>query len=329
MNFAAFFQAWLPACLFWLSLSLGALAILMIHGLTGGAWGQFVAGPLRAAAGTLPAVALLFVPLGFGVEALFPWVREPMPEKSAYLNIPFFEIRTVIYFLIWIGLAAALDTWRRRPSAEPATGQSAAGLILHGLTVSFFAIDWIMSLEPHWYSTAIGFVVAASQVTGGLAFAILITGLTRREAWDEDAIARFQDLGNLLLAGVMFWTYVAFMQYLIIWSGDLPHEIGWYLHRTHNGWEQVGLLLVGLHFVIPFAALCSRRVKRTPKLLMGVAAVVLLGRLLDVWWLVKPAFPEQAPLPNWLDAAALAGVGLVWLTVFTWLLYKQPRTAYA
>lgn len=320
-------QAWLVACLFWLSLSLGSLAILTLHGVGGGAWGRVIGSALRAAAGTLPLTAVAFLPLALGMETLFVWVREPLPEKALYLNVPFFELRTALYFAIWTGVAAALRVWNRVPSEERLIKRSAVGAILYALSVTWFAIDWIMSLEPHWYSTAIGFVVAASQVAGGFALAILVMGLRYRPDRGEQALGRLQVLGNLLLASILFWAYVAFMQYLIIWSGNLPHEISWYLHRSDHGWEHVVVLLVLFHFALPFVLLLSRRVKRAPRILAGVAGLVLLGRLIDVWWLTRPAFHEPAAWPRWLDLAAVAGLGAIWMALFFWLFRRQTVKA--
>lgn len=325
MEAVTLFQAWFTACLFWLSLSLGSLAILMIHGVTGGAWGEFAGGALRAATATLPLMALLFIPLGFGLESLFPWVREPLPDKAAYLNVPFFTVRTLTYFLIWVTLAAALKAWDIRLAGRRMIKKSAIGLMLYVLTVTLFAVDWIMSLEPHWYSTAIGLITAASQVVGGFALVVLIMGLSYRKSWSKKNIDQLEDLGNLLLAGVMFWAYVAFMEYLIIWEGDLSLEITWYLHRSEHGWQGVGVLLVLLYFVVPFLILPSRHAKRAPKVLALVAALALCGSLVNVWWLTRPAFQEHAGLPHWQDAAAVGGIGLLWFGVFFGFFRRSER----
>lgn len=327
LDSTAFYRTYLTACLFWLSLSLGSLAILMIHEVTGGSWGDLVKGTMRAAAGTLPVMALLFIPLGLNLEAIFPWApSERYPEKAAYLNIPFFQARTLAYFLIWLLLAAALKAWQAEPAGERLKRTGAAGLLLYGLSVSFFAVDWMMSLEPEWFSAAIGFVVASSQVAGALAFAIVVTAILYRQQQGQAFITRFQDIGNLLLAGVMFWTYVAYMQYLIIWSGNLPEEIIWYVHRGQGGWQMIAWMLVLFHFVLPFILLISPRVKRAPAMLVAVASLVLVGRLVDVYWMVgPPLYPQGVFTLHWLDAATLIGIGSLWLAVFLWLLLRQPR----
>lgn len=323
---SAFYRIYLCAALFWLSLSLGSLAVLMIHEITGGPWGRLVEGVLRAAAGTLPVMALLFIPLALNVEAIFPWTApEDYPQKAAYLNIPFFLTRTLAYFLIWLALAAALQVWRTKPPAARLRRSGALGLLLYSLTVSFFAVDWIMSLEPEWFSAAIGFVVISSQVAGALALAMGVMGIAYWRRQPPELTARFQDLANLLLAAVMFWAYVAFMQYLIIWSGNLPEEIVWYLRRSQGGWQTIAWLLILFHFVLPFALLISRRVKGAPQILVGVAGLVLFGRLVDVYWLVGPLHREQGSFAlHWLDATALIGIGGLWLAVFLWLLLRQP-----
>lgn len=335
---ATFLRTYLTASLFWLSLSLGSMAVLMIHEVTGGPWGRLIQGTLRAATGTLPVMALLFAPLTLNLEAILPWAAAPSleiifpwaaapseyPQKSAYLNVPFFQFRTLSYFLIWLALTAALKAWQAELTGDRLRRTGAVGLLLYSLTVSFFAVDWIMSLEPEWFSTAIGFVVASSQVAGGLALAIVVMAIMYWNQHNPALSAGFQDTANLLLAGVMFWTYVAFMQYLIIWSGNLPEEIIWYVPRNEGAWRAIAWMLILFHFVLPFILLISRRVKQAPRILVGVASLVLLGRLVDAYWLVGPSlYPQGVFTIHWLDAATLIGIGGLWLAVFLWLLFRQ------
>ncbi|HSO06354.1 MAG TPA: hypothetical protein VLW45_03895 [Pelomicrobium sp.] len=316
-----FFRAWLPASLFWLGLSLGSVVLLMIHALTGGRWGQLIRPAAGAAAGTLPVAIALFLPLLLGLEHVFVWLEAPPPAKSAYLNAPFLTARTAVFLALWLAMALALQPWTTA-AGPAAAGRSAAGLILYGFSVTFFAVDWIMALDPAWYSTAIGLVAAASQISGALALAVLLAAVAHRRSATDRIGEGLQDLGNLLLAAVMFWIYIVFMQYLIIWSGNLPHEIGWYLERRRGVWGVAAWLLVATHFLIPFALLASRRIKRAWRWLAAAAAIVVAGRLIDAWWLVKPSFAGAAANLHWLDAAALLGIGGVWVGTFLMLLRR-------
>jgi hypothetical protein len=333
-----FFRGYLPACLFWAGIPLGSLALLMIHQLTAGAWGLFIRAVLQASAATLPLIVVFFLPLGFGLPYIYPWVTpepslaEVVRKKATYLNLPFFETRTAIVFLVWIGLAGAMRVWSAEPREDSDNGagrrlraRSAAGLILYGLTVTVFGIDWIMSLEPRWSSTNFGFLMMVSPMVGALAFAVITTctlalkGEIAQRPGNEIA-SRLQDLGNLLLAGVMLWSYLEFQQYLAIWYENLPDKITWYLRRNGNGWEWVTWVIALCYGAVPFLMLLSRRVKRDPKLLRAVAALVLAGNLINVYWLtVPPYYPHPAEFP-WPDLVPFVGVGALWLTAFLWLL---------
>jgi hypothetical protein len=288
-------------------------------------------------------MALLFVPLLFGIPDLYVWaspggVEEhgTAPLRHFYLHVPFFLGRTGFYFAVWLVLAWFLNRWSRQQeqTAEPHVlasrrrllGRlSGGGLVLYGLTVTFAAIDWMMSLEPQWFSTIYGFLVASGQFLMAMAFAILVTSwLTQDEAFAAAASPQvFHDLGNLLLAFVLLWAYMAFAQLLIIWSADLPEEIHWYLHRSQGGWNLVGMVLLVLHFVLPFFLLLSRQVKRRIQFLAAVAAVVFCIHLVDVFWLVMPAFFPGRLHVHWLDLVVPVGLGGIWLAVFLWQLQRR------
>jgi hypothetical protein len=337
---AAFFPSYLVACLYWTEISVGALALLMIHYLTGGAWGEFSRPILRAAAALLPLLALLYIPLGFGLRHLYPWLT-PGPEladlvrhKQPYLNMPFFLLRQVVILIIWIVLALLLGTWSRERNELAAPQRrryrwSALGLILYGLTITVFGIDWIMSLEPSWYSTSFGLIVGVGPLVMALAFASLIKAMLLRRRTDlltaEDR-SHLQDLGNLLLAGLLLWSYLVFNQFLTIWSENLPDKIHWYLLRREQIWPWIAVALAALNLILPFAALLSRRVKRTPGWLLSVATIVLLGQALFVYWQVIPSFGLHYVEFFWLDLATWVGIGGVWLVLFSWLLGRQSPT---
>jgi hypothetical protein len=327
-----FFRAYLVAYVFWIGIPLGCLALLMLHHLVGGRWGFMIQRLLEAGVQTLPLMALLFIPLLFGLSDLYPWARadivagDPLlQQKAAYLNVPFFITRAVTYFAIWIVLGQLLTTWsleQDRTANHTLTQKlqrlSGPGLALYGLTVTFSAIDWMMSLEPKWYSTIFGMIFMVSYGLAALAFAIVAAHLVSDEAPLNQVISsdRFHDLGNLLLALVMFWAYLNFSQFLLIWSENLTEEIPWYLHRIGGGWEWVATALIVFQFALPFVLLLSRNNKRSLLILSQVAAAILFMHWLDVFWLIAPSFYPARFQIHWIDIVAPIGIGGLWLAVF-------------
>jgi hypothetical protein len=327
-----FFRAYLSAYIFWIGIPVGALALLMLHHLVGGRWGFMIQRVLEAAIQTLPLMALLFIPLLFGLPDLYPWARtevvaaDPLlQQKAAYLNIPFFIARTVGYFAVWIVLGRLLVTWslqQDRSADDTLTLRlqrlSGPGLVLYGLTVSFAVIDWIMSLEPKWYSTIFGMIFMVSFGLAAMALAILATRFLETEKPLAQVVSpdRRHDLGNLLLALVMFWAYLNFSQFLLIWSENLAEEIPWYLHRIGGGWEWVAVALILFQFALPFILLLSRNTKRDSRTLAAVAAAILFMHWLDILWMVVPTFyPAQFHF-HWLDITAPVAIGGLWLAAF-------------
>ncbi len=335
-----FLQSYLQAYLFWIGIALGCLAMLMLHHLVGGPWGLPVRRLLEAGTRTFPSLAGLFVPLLMGLVSLYPWARpeevaaeELLQHKGLYLNVPFFVFRAAIYFALWILVAFFLNRWSReqdrtgdRSLAGRLQALSGPGLILYGLTVTFSAIDWVMSLEPRWHSTIYGMIFMAGQGLEGLAFAIVVAHLLarRRPLSDVATPAHFHDLGNLLLTFLMLWAYMAFAQFLIIWAENLTQEIPWYLHRTTGGWQGIAVALIILQFALPFVLLLSRATKRTSGALGAVATVILLMRYVDLFWLVAPAFHPARLHVSWMDLAAPIGIGGVWISAFLWRLKQMP-----
>ena len=336
---AHFFRAYLVAYNFWLGVALGCLVLLMVQHLTGGAWGLLLRRVLEAGARTLLPLAVLFVPLFFGSERLYPWAQpeavwdEAIQHKYAYLNVPWFAGRAVIYFAVWLTLAFLLDRWSVLQDREATPGEarhfralSGPGLLLYGLTVTFASIDWVMSLEPHWASTIYPVLFAIGQVLEGIAFAIGVlvlfsprpplANIVRAEHW--------RDLGNLLLTFVMLWAYMSFSQFLLIWADNLPEETPWYLRRLRGGWEWVAVLLLLFQFAFPFLMLLFRDIKENPRRLAGVALLVLVMRFVDIVWWIEAAFPGDMSFWLMLDVAALVGLGGVWLWCFLWTLSRRP-----
>lgn len=348
------FRAYLVAYVFWLGVALGSMALMMVHHTSGGAWGLVIRRIFEASSRTLPALAILFIPIVVGMHDLYPWTHAEHVEhdpllrhKSLYLNTPFFLVRAAIYFASWIGIAWVLNRWSAaQDEGHLVAGRrmqafSGAGLVLYGLTITFASVDWVMSLNPHWFSTIFGFLFMGGQGLAALAFAIVMaTLLARREPMA--AVYRpghFHDLGKLLLAFVMLWAYFNFSQYLIIYSGNLVEEIPYYIARTTNGWQYVALVLVVFHFAAPFALLLSRDLKRSANRLVLVAFAVLVMRVVDIYFLVSPEFspaganlhllgPEEEHgtrlFVHWLDVAAVVGVGGIWLWRFLTELAQRP-----
>jgi hypothetical protein len=343
LDLGQFLQSYLFAYLFWLGLALGCMAVALLHQLVGGAWGFAIRRLLEAAAMTLPLMLILFAPIALdlilGPSHLYEWAHPEVVEqdavlraKSAYLNEPFFLARAAIYFAIWIVLAYLLNRWSREQdrTTDPTPGDrmrllARYGLVAYVLTMTFAAIDWVMSLEPHWYSSIFGVLFVAGQAVSGLAFAIAATGwLARREPLARVVTpAILNDLGNLLLAFVMFWTYIHLSQYLIIWSGNLPEEVTWYLHRTQGGWVWVIVFVLAFLFVVPFFLLLSRRTKRTRARLASLAALIVAVHLIELFWRVVPTFRAGLAI-GWLDLAAPIGIGGLWVAALAWLLKGRP-----
>ena len=337
---ARFFQAYLVAYVLIVSLVLGSLALGMLHQLSGGAWGVVIGRLLGAAARTLPVVTVAFLPILAGMRWLYPWTDaalvasdEVLAAKRPYLNVPFFIARAALCFAVWNVLAYWLTRWAQDQdrSADPRVARrmqrlSAGGLVAYGLTISFASFDWMMSLEPHWFSTMFGVLTMAAQGLMALAFAIVgLAWLARRAPLDSVVTpGHFHDLGNLLLAFVMLWAYLAFSQYLIIWSGNLPEEVTWYQSRTQGAWRPVAIALIGLHVVAPCVVLLSRALKRSPERLAAVAAWMVALRCVETFWIVAPAFHPEAIALHWLDLLLPLALGLLWLGWFVRLLRQRP-----
>ena len=332
-----FFQAYLIGWTFWTGISVGSLALLMLQHLTGGGWGFVIRRTLEAATRLLPLMALLFIPVILGAHWIYEWTDHEVLEhdpvvafKQPFLNLPFFIVRAVIYFGVWIVLAYFLNRWsleqdrtadvRYTKNMRVLSGPGMVALIF---TVTFASVDWYMSLEPEWFSTIYGFIFVASWALSALAFVIAVMATLIKEEPMSRVVApmHFHDLGKLLLALVMLWAYFAFSQYLIIWSGNLPEEIGYYLERTYGLWGVTIVTIALLHFAAPFLFLLSRGLKRNPHRLVLVALLILGMRMIDLLWMLVPAFKGRHWL--WLDIIALAGFGGLWLGLFAWQLGKR------
>jgi hypothetical protein len=341
---AHFIAPYLVGYLDWLGITLGCLGFAMLHHLVGGSWGLVIRRPLEAGAVTVIPLAVLFLPIAIGVRVFYPWARvgsgtvEAAMGQSAYLNVPFFLSRALVYFVIWGVTAFVLFGGSRRQDLTTGFGPSrrlarlsGPGTVILFLTGTFSAVDWVMSLEPRWVSTIYGAMLITGDAMATLALMIAVSCvLARSKPMSEIATPeRLNDLGNLLLAFVMLWAYMSFCQFLIIWSGNLSEEIPWYLRRMRGGWEWVALGLITCQFFLPFFILLFRENKRDPRLLVWISLGILLMRWVDLTWLVIPATADPAsPIIPWgevlLGAVASIGVGGIWLAVFIGPLKRLP-----
>lgn len=340
----AFYQAYLIAFLFWLGPALGSLGVVMLHNLTGGAWGFAIRRLLEAAMRSLPLMALLFLPiLVGGVHDLYEWADADkvakdhfLQHKAPYLNRGFFTVRAVFFFGLWTFLGSAMVRLQARYDRRleiKALRQmkivSGVGLALYVLSMSFAAFDWAMSLEPHWFSTIYGVLFVIGQALSTFCFATFIASrIARHEPfsrWYQPG--QFHDLGNLIMAFVMLWAYVSFSQFLIIWSGNLPEETPWYLHRIGHGWQVIAIGLVVFHFLVPFLILLNRRAKRDMGFLAKLCATLFLLRFVEIFWLIKPAFShggESHFSIGWMDVVAPVALGGIWIGMFVKNLRGRP-----
>jgi hypothetical protein len=348
-----FFRAWLVAYMLFLGIALGSLALLMVQHLSGGAWGIFRR-IFEASSRTIPLLAILFLPVLFGMHELFPWTHaelvaedEVLQHKALYLNTTFFIARAAIYFGSWWALAAVLN----RLSLQQDTGDpsvnlpiqrlSGAGLVVYAITVTFAGIDWIMSLNPHWFSTLFGFLMMGGQGLAALSFTVVIASLLMprepTEGWLKPT--HFHDLGKLMFSFVMLWAYFNFSQYLLTYAANLVEEVPYMITRTSHGWQYLALFLVLFQFAIPWLLLLSRERKRNAQRLVLVALWLLLVRFADLYMMISPEFAAEGGnlhahvgegehvshfFVHWLDLAAPLAIGGLWLWMFFTQLGRRP-----
>jgi hypothetical protein len=317
-----FLEAWLIAWLFWVGIAFGSLACRLLQGLTGGAWTQAVRAPCEAAALTLPLLALLFLPIACWGDVLYPWgdpsffATHHWPHKAVYLSLPFFNLRTALT----LGIGTLFAILVLRPGRREQTICS-GGLIAFFLCMNFSATDWVLSLTPEFSSSIFSTILMFSDFVAALAFVVLVTCRTRAA---ELTPKQCHDLGNLLLAFVIFWAYVSFSQLLLVWSGNLPREISWYLPRWSGGWQWVALFLVLGQFALPLALLLSKSAKSHPRSLARIAAILLASSLLEMFWLVAPSLHPHDFVFPWRVPIAFIIIGSLWLPTFHWLLPRVP-----
>ncbi len=331
-----FLHSYLYGYVFWLGVSLGCLGLFMLHHLVSGGWGHVIQRMTEAGMRMIPLMAVLFLPLIVGMRELYPWTGPSEPGvviRTAYLQVPFFIIRSVGYFVVWGGMAWILTRWSvlQDRLGDPSYTRklrllSAPGLVVYVLTMTFASVDWLMSLEPGWASTVYGFLVVVSQVLSALCVAVI----TLRFVGERPPISQVvterhvHHLGNLILTFVILWAYMAYAQFIIIWAGNLPDENVWYLHRLAPGWSTLGLFVVILHFFIPFALLLFRKVKRSVRALSRLAVWILVLRVVDTFWLVSPSFHPSGISVAATDLVSPLAIGALWVAAYLWLLRRRP-----
>ena len=337
MNPQEFYRAYLPSFIFWFEIGAGALAILMLQYVTGGEWGLMIRRPLGAAARTMPLLAVFFVPIVVGLPHLYIWANREVVEhdhllqmKSGWLNAPGWTIRAAIYFALWI-----LWAWRlralslkfyedRAPETELKRRKwAASGLVMIVLTLTFASIDWVMSLEPKWYSSMFG--ISFTVGCGLAAFAyvtFLLTQLVKTRAMAQILKpSHLRDLGNLMLAFVMLWAYTAFSQFLLIWYANIKEETPYYLKRQYGMWGAIAAILIIFHFFLPFFMLLMREIKDRPRTIAIVTAILIAMRYVEIYWLIAPAHQGVHFYFSWISIAALVGIGGIWF----WFLVQQLK----
>ena len=328
-----FYHSYLTAFVYWTTIGLGGLFFSLLHHLTNATWSTVLRRFSESLMVTLPLMIILFIPVLFGMHDLYHWTHadavahDPLLQsKAPYLNTPFFIIRTVVYFAIWFVLGRAL--YKRSISQDQGDTSrdlltkmrqiSAPGMLLFGFTLTFAAFDWLMSLDPHWYSTIFGVYIFSGTLLAVLAFILVVALYLRRNNVLTDAITpeHYHDLGKLLFGFTVFWAYISFSQYFLIWYGNIPEETIFYLHRWGGHWKTISLLIVFGHFVAPFLILATRAAKRNLKLLKVVAFWMLFMHFVDLHWVILPTLHKHGFHFSWIDITTFVGVGGIFLYVF-------------
>ena len=334
-NWTGFLRAYLIAYMLWFLVGLGSLALLMLHHMVGGSWGYVIRRTLEASTRTIPLLALFFIPLAIGHSnpQLYPVVKGSS-FKAIYLSPSFYFGRVIFYFAAWLifayflnKLSSLQDQGTTHGLLKKFNNLSAVGLLIYCATISWASFDWVMSLEPKFFSTIFGMIFIIMPALAGMSFTIIVSMILAKHKPSSEVIdyKRFNDLGNILLTFVMLWAYLSFSQFLIIWAGNLQDENFWYTVRATGGWKWVALFIILFHFAVPFVLLLNRPVKRHMKALAFVGSGLLVMTWFDLYWFIMPAFYPLGPHINWMDIVAPLGIGGVWLAFFIRQLKARPR----
>ena len=333
-----FFFSYLVAFAFWATITLGGLFFLLIHNTTHAMWSTVLRRIIEMIMMTVPLMAIMVIPVLFGIHDLYHWSHEDavaadalLQKKAAYLNTPFFIIRTVFYFSVWILLSKNLYKISRQQDgafdpeqSEKLRRRSAPGIILFALTITFASFDWMMSLDPHWYSTIFGLYIFSGSFLAAIAVVVLISLSLRKRGLLTDVITveHYHDLGKFLFSFTIFWGYMAFSQYFLIWYANIPEETIWYLHRWAGNWKVITMLLVFGHFLIPFLALMPRAAKRNLNFMRIMSIWILIMHFFDLYWIIMPTLHKHGFYFSWMDLTALIGIGGIFIWYFWWSYLK-------
>jgi hypothetical protein len=338
-----FCRAYLPAYVFFLGLALGSLALTLIYHLTGGAWGFLLRRILEAAMGTLPLLAILFLPIAWGIAHLYRWAQPAavaadaqLQHQQFYLSAKWFWLRAAGYFVVWLTMAWLLRRWSAAEEREASRRWAAkslhvagVGAVLYGVTIHFAAIDWLMSLETVFHSTIWGPMVALGQLVSALAVAIIVLTRLRHEPAVAEVLSGevLGDLASLLLTLLIVWTYLAWFQYMLVWIANLPVDVIWYVARRRPMWQAVAWVIAIFGFAIPFFLLLFRKVKRHPARLAATAALIACMQLVVAYYEVLPTFPADRLADHLLDFLTPLAIGGLWLSYFLRQLAARPLLA--
>ena len=330
-----FFYSYLTAFAFWVTIALGGLFFVMLHHLTGATWSLVVLRQAETIMSILPILAIFFIPVLFGMHDLYHWTHADivagdhlLEHKSPYLNTPFFIIRAVGYFTVWIVLSLLLyrtslkqDSGHTLSLGDKMKKISAPGMIFFALSVTYSAFDWFMSQDPHWYSTMFGVYIFAGGLVSAPAFLAYISLSLRKQGILSDVITEehYHDLGKLTFAFMVFWAYIAFSQYFIIWYANIPEETIWFANRYQGGWKYVTLLIVFGYFVVPFLLLMGRGAKRKLGFLKGMVGWLLFMHWVDLYWIIMPVLHKENAMISWIDVSATLGIG----GIFMWFFWRR------
>jgi hypothetical protein len=331
--------AYLVAFVYWLGIALGALILLGAFHAAKARWPVVIRRFVETVPTTLSLFVVLFVPIALGMRHLFLWVdphaadpemAHAIHSKLPYLNVPFFLLRAAFYFVVWMTVAHLLRAWSMRQDASGGSALTvwqrrlgAGSLPFLALTMTFAAFDWMMSLDPRFFSTIFGVYWFAGSFVGALAIVIIASAVGRDEKdWFSGFVGpdHLHSLGKLLLAFVAFWAYVAFSQFMLIWIANIPEEVPWTIVRTTTGWRPVAFFLAAFNFIVPFFLLLSRDLKRSPRALAAIASWLLFTHWVDMYWLVMPRLHPDRPSPGWMDLTAFVGVGAAAVAWTVWRL---------
>ncbi|NDJ84911.1 MAG: hypothetical protein GYB66_03405 [Chloroflexi bacterium] len=328
-----FYQVYMFAFLFWLQLALGCLALLLLSNVFDARWSFAIRRLAGAGARTLPLLALLSIPLLVSQEEIFPWAADGVEledGKEIYLTQGFFALRTILYFAIWIALAFTLTEWSYANDDDPDERRtrrikslSIAGIILFFLSATFAAFDWSLSLNYESFSSIYGWLAISQGALAAMAFIILMLALF----WNEEPLVRIAspravgDIGSLLLVAFLVWVYLSFIQYIVMWSGNIPDKVNWYVQRTTGDWEGFATVMVLFHF-IPFLLLLVPGLKRMRGVLAAIAGLILFLRVIEMYWTVMPVFSPDLEI-EWWDISLILGFGGFWFALFIWFATRK------